>query len=238
MTLVSCGENDVPRTSRGDPWTDEEDTLLRRHYRTKGSRYTSEQLKRAGFNRGDLACMRRAARLSVAYEPAYNAKRDRDMTHLADAMPVIKGKAQATRRIVKAARDAGVLSRTFTYPHKFLAPTWWVDQYMAALEEEMQRAKFLSSHWITTKEVAALFGLATTTLHVYFGPAGRAGKGAHVAKYLHAIPSEVVDGYGLNFPPTRFWEPKAAQMQAAAYKRRKRDDPRRRGGGGSRKARD
>lgn len=237
MTLVSCRESDVPNTGRGDPWTEREDTLLRRHYRTKGSHYTSERLQAAGFDRNYLACMRRAARLSVAHEPGYSEKADRDMTNLADAMPIVRGKAQAAHRIVKAAADAGVLVRTVTYPHKNMAPTWWVDQYMDTLEEEMQRAKFLVAHWIPTVDVAALFGLSAATLHTYYGPTARQGKGAHIRPYLQAIPSEVVHGYGLDLPRTRFWEPNAAQMQATAYKRRKRDDPRRRGGGGNRKAR-
>lgn len=235
---ISREETRAARGRRGMPdWHPEEDAILRRLYRTKGAQFVSDKLAEAGFYRSRFACVNRASRLGVEYDPASDGHRDRGLVYLSDAMPVSPRKVQATRRIVKAAREAGVLKRALAYPHKYMAPARWVDEYMEAIREETKRADYLRANWIRTEDVGELFGFSLSTIRAYLGES-RAKRHItpSVRPYLDAIPSEVVNGYGRNMPTARYWDPHVARVMAARWKAVKRADPRRRGGG-KRKAR-
>lgn len=208
------------RNLDGRSWSDEEKRALRGFYPSRGAAYVLDLLHRKGFtDRTIHSVRRRAGREKLYYAPEGGKKK---LGYLAEALPTPRqsdGHEQAHQTIVRAARADGVLTRAPTYPHAAMAPLDWIDAFMERFEARLERIVWLRDNWITTAQLAELFGVTHRTMTDYMTSCGRS-RGKTIQAHLARIPSELVQGgYNTGVANARFWSPDEARLEAAKYRR-------------------
>jgi len=216
FTLVSIRmmKNGNKRPSPGLRWSESEDRVLRSTYPAYGTKETLRRLAARGTPRSAPAIQQRVRRLKLQYSPGGR----HDLVYLAEAHPgtTCPWKSYAHRNIVTAAESAGVLTRASVYPFKRMAPAWWVDEYMRELGEKNESIRDVVHSWLTTREVARLFGFSLKSFQTLMAPSCRKKYALHT--YLALIPQVIVrqevDGaYRLG----KFWKPEEARREAERY---------------------
>lgn len=213
----------IKAAREGIPWTEPEDRIVQRSYRTLGAKITAERLKKNGFHRTVPAVWRRATRLGIYHEPAqlgYRWGKVEDMVYLSEALPTANRREPlAHKRIIEAAKDAGVLVRADTYPYKYMAPQSWVDDYMDRLSDELQMERETYLTWATSKETAAKFGIKYRTLVAYTcNYTDRRGSHLSIFDHLEKIPTRKIK-YGKH--RGLYYEPNILEKEAEKYRLRK-----------------
>jgi hypothetical protein len=193
------------------------------YYRAYGAQDVQRRLRRKSRNiptireRSIPSIWHRARRLDLSYDPTKGGK----LVYLVDAHPDNIGradvrKAKAHRHIVQAARADGVLVRSTIYPFRAMAPAKWVDEYMERLAERFDEAEEVKAGWLTTREVAELFGFTDRSFSVLAAPSCRKKYSLH--DYLARIPQR----YMKVRTPARtvngkFWGAEEARREARLY---------------------
>jgi hypothetical protein len=210
------------RPTQGPKWTPEEDAVLILYYRAYGAKRVQRTIKRKGLGERTIPSIwHRARRLDLPYDPTKGGK----FAYLVDAHPDNVGrdhtrKAKAHRHIVRAARKDGVLTRSTLYPFRAMAPTEWVDAYMQKLAEQFDEAEEVHAEWLSSREMAELFGFSERSFSVLAAPSCQKRYSLH--EYLARIPqrnlkvrtpSRSVKG--------KFWRAEEAKREARLYQARR-----------------
>lgn len=210
------------RPTQGPLWTEDEDMVLVTQYRAYGARRVQRILARTSPHPRTISSIwHRARRLGLSYDPVHTGK----YIHLMDAHPDNIGrdhvrKAKAHRHIVAAAEADGVLRREEIYPFRPMAPVEWVDQYVERLERRFEDAEEVLSGWLTTDQLAELFGFTYRSMKVLAAPSCRKKYTLH--KHLERIPqknlrirtpSRLING--------RYWREQEARREAQLYNLRR-----------------
>lgn len=210
----------LPPTGR--KWTVREDNIVRLYYPKGGTPVCIEKIhaKREHRDRTPEAIRHRAHRLGVRYHPTGRPGRNEPIP-LADAHRNFRttqpgSRGQANDAIVAAATADGVLVRGLVYPYVRMAPAWWVDQYVDRFIELGDEDRRIISTWLTTDEVAQLFGIKRNSLMVVKSPTNP--KPYAIGEHLRRIPTRHIRS------PQRsggkkglYWEPDAAQREARLW---------------------
>lgn len=211
------------RPTQGPRWSPDEDALLLQYYRAYGAQDVQRRLRRKSRNipsireRSIPSIWHRARRLNLNYDPTKGGK----LAYLVDAHPDNIGrsstrKAKAHRHIVQAAKADGVLVRSTIYPFRAMAPAKWVDAYMERLAERFDEAEEVKAEWLTSREVAELFGFTERSFSVLAAPSCNKKYSLH--DHLARIPQRCMRVR----TPTRtvngkFWSAEEARREARLY---------------------
>lgn len=214
----------VGRTHKGPYWNDEEDGIIKRTYPHYGSQLTQERLAKRGYERSVAAIWHRAKRLKLAFAPEVKDK----LVPLVEAHPNIRGnneRFQASKSIVRAAEEDGVLVRSRTYPHTYMAPEKWVEKYVDEYSERLEEDRLVERTWLSSRQVADLFGVSYSSFHTL--SAASCTKKYSIHTHLERIPNRTVNSntYGAK-ARGRYWKPEEATREAHAYRTRKRNKKR------------
>ena len=198
-------------------WTEEEDRIIADTYPKRGAIGTTERLARQGFPRARASVQNRARKIGVQYD------RDGGATMIplvaAHARDRVGGGQRAHQQIVRAAARDGVLRRGSAHPHVYLAPIPWVDAYMARLDATITEERDLRATWLTTREVAALFGYRSARAFTTQIIPSFASKAARLHRHVERIPRKHVGPGtpGCGFV-RRYWHRAIAEQEARQYR--------------------
>ena len=205
------------KSGKGTLWTSEEDEILKGVYPISGAKGVVRRLGEKGFIRSKDAVKNRVKKLKIEFKGSGGKKR----MPLVHAYPRERSRemgCQAHPDIIAAAKEDGVLTRSKAYPYTYLAPIEWVDEYMRKLDEERTADWEASQFWLSTKEVAKLFGFTSRSFSVLAAPSAMRAKKYKLHDYLERIPQRVTNrqlaGEG-RFG--RFWKPEEAHREAELY---------------------
>jgi hypothetical protein len=187
-----------------------------RFYRERGAAATQELLAKRGYHRSKHAITDRANRTGMNVEPG----RKKKVVPLVDAhwRQLASGTRLAHRAIVAAAERDGVMTRSLVYPFTRYAPQWWVDQYMEVLSAWEEAEAEIVRTWLTTAEVAWLFGARARSVASLVSPK----RGRKIGPLYQAVRRittlQFVTNRGTTMTLTRYWKPADAYREAAAYR--------------------
>lgn len=206
------------RKGFGKPWSEQEKQILRVNYRNVGAQGAQKRLAKWGYERSIDAISAKARNLKLFYDPT--AKGDVVFLHEAMNSRADLNHPHAHADIIRAAKEDGVVSRSETYPHKYMAPAWWVDEYVERKYQEKHEADELLRNWLSTKEVAELFDISMDVLYSMIRPSLK--KQLPLSKSLNAITRKKLHaGYGDGFRYGWVWKPDEARFYATQYKKRR-----------------
>ena len=223
------------RPTQGPLWTEDEDAVLITQYRAYGARRVQRILARISpHSRTISSIWKRARRLGLHYDPVHTGK----WIHLVEAHPNNVGrehvrKTKAHRHIVAAAEADGVLRREEIHPFRPMAPVEWVDQYVEQLERRFEDAEQVRSGWLSTAQVAELFGLGPRSLSVISAPSCQ--KRYTIHKHLDRIPQKNLRiRTPSRFLNGKYWRESEARREAQLYHLHKQRSRLRHNGAGAR----
>lgn len=199
---------------RGQHWSEDEVSLLRKFYRLRGVAYVHKKFIERGFDRTRIAIRMKANSLGVYQDYANGDK----LVPLIDAYPKAHGSHQrAHPRIIEAARRDGVLSRAEHVPKKpYLAPREWVDKFMQQVGVENRERETVLGTWLTTAQAAKAFGVPIKSLATMNSP-NRTDKGYLVACVKRVERRLLCVNRDTNYTMALYWHPEQVRVAARRY---------------------
>lgn len=187
---------------RGRRWTQEENAVLSRYYRTQGPRIVQRALARAGFERSVDSIRHQAFKLGIQFGVS------KGYVHLNVVHPITQSKmsAPSLAAIDRAKRDGVLKVHRAGRKRIYSVPEKWADAYSLELADR-HAADRLEGTWPRTKEVAEWFGIIPQLL-----------LNARCAK--SGLLSQLVSGIETCRGSNRqlYWQPHQARAAARRYR--------------------